>query len=97
MVGRSVGRSVHHQGSGEIMRIGHETELRLDPVAIVDGDGVATTAAPGVTITIHEPIEVEVGDTVESLRDRSAAVMQAALVRADVTAVDAAAGGENDQ
>jgi 1-acyl-sn-glycerol-3-phosphate acyltransferase len=64
------------QGTSAIMGIGHETELQLEP-AEGAGGGVRR---PQVTITIHEPIVVGEGDTVESLRDRSEAAIRSALV-----------------
>ena len=58
-------------GTGAIMRIGHETELDLDQ----DASG----KSPRVVITVHEPIVVKAEDTVESLRDASADVIQTGI------------------
>ena len=56
-------------GTGSIMRVGHETELELD----------GTRRDAGISIVVHAPIVVHEGDTVESLRDRSAALIQSGL------------------
>ncbi len=65
------------QGSGEIMQIGHETELFLEPG---EGGRSDTGECGRVTITVHEPFDATPDSTVDGLRDRSAAVIQAALV-----------------
>ncbi len=59
------------------MQIGHETELFLEPG---EGGRSDTGERGRVTITVHEPFDATPDSTVDGLRDRSAAVIQAALV-----------------